>query len=340
MNITIPALDADAMQQAREKQSTLLKPQGALGELETLSIQLAGMTRRIDWMPEKRVALLFGADHGVMVHNTSTVPQAITAFMMSKFLQGEAAINVLARQMGARLTVVDVGVNGDLPLSSTEHARFVSAKIANGTADFSTVQAMTDEQARQALQLGADTVADEIKNGMDILTLGEMGIGNTTSASAIIASITGSLPEAVTGRGTGIDDETYQRKIGLINQALELHNPTNVNTLAKVGGFEIGAMAGAMLYAASQRIPVVIDGVICTAAALIAQQINPEVTQYLISGHNGAEPGHQFALKYLELLPLLTLDLRLGEGTGALLVLPLIETAMRTLNEMGILDVR
>lgn len=339
MDKIIPDLDTSAMQQARKRQDTLLKPRGALGRLESLSIRLAGMTGAIDWRPQRRAIVLFAGDHGVMAHNISTVPQAITGYMVGQFLEGKAAINVLARQMNARLTVVDAGVNGDLPFASTDAARFVTGKVAYGSADFAQSPALTAEQAAQALQLGADVVAEEIRFGLDVLVLGEMGIGNTTSASAIIAALTGTPVAEVTGRGSGIDDSTLQRKIDLIEAALVRHAPADVDTLAKVGGLEIGSMAGAMLYAASQRVPVVIDGLIGTAAALIAHQINPHVTRYLIGGHNGAEPGHRFALEHLDLQPLLALDMRLGEGTGALLALPIIEAAMRTLNEMGTLDV-
>ena len=222
MNVTVPPLDKSAMQLARDRQATRLKPQGALGQLEMLSIRLVGMTGRLDWLPERRVVTLFAADHGIMAHEISTVPQGITAFMVQKFMAGDAAINVLARQLNARLTVIDAGVNGDLALSSTDAARFVSRKIAPGTADFSTGHAMTDRQAAQALQLGADVVAEEIRQGMDVLVPGEMGIGNTTSASAVIAAITGADVEQVTGRGTGVDDATYRRKIDLIESALQL----------------------------------------------------------------------------------------------------------------------
>lgn len=340
MNLIIPALDKDAMQKARERQDMLVKPKGALGRLETLSIQLAGMTGRLDWRPERRAIIVFAGDHGVMAHQVSTVPQAVTAYMIGQFLDGKAAINVIARQMGARLTVVDAGVNADLPHQAANHeARFVARKIAHGTEDFTQTAAMTPAQAEQALQLGVDMAAEEIEQGVDMLVIGEMGIGNTTSASAIIAAITGKLAAEVTGRGTGVDDGTLQRKIHLIDMALAHHAPISEETLAKIGGFEIGAMAGAMLYAASQRIPVVVDGLICTAAALIAEQMNPRVTDYLIAGHCGAEPGHRAALGYLGLDPLLTLELRLGEGTGAALALPLLEAAVRTLNEMGTLDV-
>lgn len=337
MNIHIPALDFDAMERVRTRQDTLLKPKGALGRLESLSIQLAGMTGKTDWLPVRRAVIVFAADHGVMAHQVSTVPQAITAYMVEQFLSGKAAINVLARQMNARLTVVDAGVNAALNLSSTNHARFVAGKIADGTADFTQSPAMTQAQAEQALQLGAQVAAEEIANGLDVLVLGEMGIGNTTAASAIIAAVTGRSAAETTGRGTGVDDATLNHKIRLIEAALHVHAPANENTLVKLGGFEIGAMAGAMLYAANQRIPVLVDGLICTAAALIAQQINPDVTHYLIASHCGAEPGHQIALAHLGLIPMLSLEMRLGEGTGAVLALPILEAAMRTLNEMGTL---
>lgn len=339
MSVRIPALHADAMHQAWQRQQTLLKPPGALGKLETLSVRLVGMTGRLDWFPARRAILVFAGDHGVMAHQVSTVPQAITAYMIEQFLAGRAAINVLAQQMRARVTVVDTGVNADLRVCSTAAARFVDHKIAYGTVDFTQGAAMTAEQARRALQNGADVVAEEIAQGLHVLVLGEMGIGNTTSASAIIAALTGLPVAQVTGRGTGIDAATLARKCRLIEQALALHHPAAIQPLQKVGGFEIAALAGAMLYAASQRLPVVLDGLICTAAALLARQMAPAVVDYLIAGHCGAEPGHRIALRYLGLEPLLDLQMRLGEGSGAALALPLVEAAMRTLHDMGTLDV-
>lgn len=346
---SIPALDIQAMEQARQRQSTLVKPQGALGKLETLSIRLAGMTGRTNWFPGKRVMMLFAGDHGIMEHGVSTVPASVTAYMVQQFLDGKGAVNSISRQVGARLIVVDAGVDFDFkPVPRTlmppighemQKPTFVQRKIAKGTADFTQAPAMTGEQANKALELGMNVVRDDQKRGIDILFLGEMGIGNTSSASAIISAITRAPVSDVTGRGSGIDDTTYQRKVALIEQALDSHAPADEDTLMKVGGFEIGAIAGAILYATSQRIPVVLDGLICTAGALIAYQFNPDVTQYLIAGHLSAEEGHKVALDYLHLDPLLNLDLRLGEGTGALLAYPLIESAMRTLNEMGVLDV-
>jgi nicotinate-nucleotide--dimethylbenzimidazole phosphoribosyltransferase len=339
MNLVIPPLDTAMMDSARSHQDRLLKPRGALGLLEALSIQLAGMTGRLDWLPTRRAVIVFAADHGVTVHGISTVPQAVTAYMVRQFLAGNAAINVLSRQMGARLTVVDVGVNGITPPMTTDAARFVSRSIAPGTADFTQSPAMSAAQAHDALTIGADAAAQAIADGCDVLILGEMGIGNTTSASAIVAALTGAPVERVTGRGTGIDDAALRRKTAVITAGLTLHTPADQDTLAKIGGFEIGAMAGAMLFAASRRVPVVLDGLICTASALIARQVIPRVTDYLIAGHVGAEPGHAVALDALGLQPLLTLEMRLGEGTGAVLALPLIEAAVRTLNEMGTLDV-
>jgi len=327
------------MAETRQQQSRLLKPQGALGRLENLSVQLIGMTERRDWLPTQRSVIVFAADHGVAAQGISTVPPSITAYMVEQFLMGKAAINVLAKQMNTRLTVVDVGVNTDTQFSSSESVTFLARKIAQGTVDFTHAPAMTQAQAAQSLEIGAAVVSDEIGKGLDVLVLGEMGIGNTTSASAIIAALTYADAETVTGRGTGIDDETYQRKLDVIRAAIATHAPTDVDVLVKLGGFEIGAMAGAMLGAASHRIPIILDGLICTAAALVAHQYNPRVKDYLIAGHQSAEQGHRIALTHLSLTPLLSLEMRLGEGTGAVLALPIIEAAMRTLQEMGELDV-
>jgi nicotinate-nucleotide--dimethylbenzimidazole phosphoribosyltransferase len=330
----IPPLDNEAEHAARTRQDTLVKPKGALGELERLSVRIAGMTGRLDWLPMRRAVVVCAGDHGVVAQGVSTVPAAITAYMVRHFLEGTGAISVLARQMGARLMVVDAGVAGDL----LDHPQLVRGKIARGTADFTQGSAMTPEQTEQAIQLGLDVTQHEIDKGLDLLVVGEMGIGNTTSASAIIAAITGRDPAQVTGRGTGISDAQLAYKIRVVEQALALHTPASADTLAKVGGFEIGAMAGLMIGAAAQRVPVVIDGLICTSAALIAAQLTPEVTKYLIAGHRSPEPGHQIALDYLGLRPLLNFDMRLGEGTGAALAIPIIEAAMRTLQEMAVLE--
>jgi nicotinate-nucleotide--dimethylbenzimidazole phosphoribosyltransferase len=254
--------------------------------------------------------------------------------MVLNFLRGGAAVNVLARQMSARIVVVDAGVIGEFD----DHPHLVRGKIAPATADFTQEPAMRIDQAERAVQLGIELAQREIERGLDLLAVGEMGIGNTTSASAIIAAITGRAAADVTGRGTGVDEAGLRHKIEVVERSLERHAPANQATLAKLGGFEIGAMSGLMLGAASQRIPIVIDGLISTAAALIAAQLSPSVSDYLIAGHRGAEPGHRLALEWLGLDPLLSLEMRLGEGTGALLAMPVIEAAMRTLNEMATFD--
>lgn len=332
--LTIPPLDEKAQTQARHRQAHLTKPIGALGQLEALSIRLAGMTGGMNWLPIQRAVLICAGDHGITAQGVSAYPQIVTAQMVANFALGGAAVNVLARQLETRLVVLDAGVAHEV----MPHPDLIIGKIALGTADFSQGLAMSHEQAQRAVNLGIAVLLDELARGLDIIAVGEMGIGNTTSASAIIAAITGKSPAEVTGRGTGINDEQLAHKIRLIEGALKLHAPASENTLAKIGGFEIGAMAGMMLAAASQRIPVVLDGLISTAGALIAHQLNPEVRHYLIAGHRSAERGHQIALDYLGLTPLLDLDLRLGEGSGAVLAFPIIEAAMRTLQEMATFD--
>ncbi|MCZ7544732.1 MAG: nicotinate-nucleotide--dimethylbenzimidazole phosphoribosyltransferase [Anaerolineae bacterium] len=330
----IPPLDEAAQRQAAARQATLTKPPGALGRLEALSIRLAGIAGRLDWLPARRAVIVCAGDHGVVAQGVSAYPQVVTQQMVLNFLRGGAAINVLARQVGARVTVVDAGVAADFD----DHPDLVRGKVARGTADFTAGPAMTAAQADRCVQLGLDVVAREVARGLDIVAVGEMGIGNTTAASAIIAARTGRAPTAVTGRGTGVDDAQLQHKVAVIARALAVNAPAERDTLAKVGGFEIGAMAGVMLGAAARRVPILIDGLISTAAALIAVQLAPAVQGYLIAGHRSVEPGHIAALEALGLSPLLDLDMRLGEGTGAALAMPIVEAAMRTLQEMATFD--
>jgi nicotinate-nucleotide--dimethylbenzimidazole phosphoribosyltransferase len=333
-SVMIPPLDTDCQQVALNKQARLTKPAGALGRLEALSAQLAGMTGNLDWLPTRRAIVVCAGDHGIVAQGVSAYPQAVTVQMVHNFLHGGAAINVLARQMNARVTVVDAGVAAEIP----PHADLVIAKIGYGTADFSIGPAMSRGQAEQTLKVGLDVARREVERGLDILVVGDMGIGNTTSASAIIAAITGSSVEQVTGHGTGLNEIQFARKIAVIQRALDINLPSRRDALEKVGGFEIGVMAGLMLGAAAQRIPVIIDGLISTAAALITAQIAPRIVDYLIAGHRSVEPGHRIALDFLGLTPLLDLDLRLGEGTGAVLAMPIVEAAMRTLQEMATFD--
>lgn len=330
----LPAPNQAAAAAALQRQARLTKPTGALGRLEALSARYAAITG--DWRSRftQPACLVFAGDHGVAARGVSAYPQTVTRQMVLNFLEGGAAVNVLARQMGAALWVVDAGVIG----AFEPHPQLLQGKIAEGTADLSQGPAMSAEQAAAALALGARAAALAFDSGADLLAVGEMGIGNTTSASAIIAACTGRSAAEVTGRGTGLDDARLAAKAALIERALALHAPAQQQTLRKLGGFEIGAMAGAMIAAAQRRVPVVVDGLISTAAALIAEQEAPGVRHVLLASHRSAEPGHRAALAALGLEPLLELDLRLGEGTGALLALPLIEAALRTLQEMATFD--
>lgn len=331
---TIPPLDIIKGQEALDRQNRLTKPQGALGDLETLSARLVSMTANPSYLPTRRAVIVCAADHGVTAQGVSAYPSDVTAQMVLNFLAGGAAVNVLARQMNARVTVVDAGVKADLP----HHPALVQGKIAHGTHDFTHAPAMTPEQAQASLELGMRVIADEIQHGLDVVAVGEMGIGNTTSASAIIALLTHHAPAEVTGYGTGVSESARLNKIRMIERALALHQPTPDHLLETLGGFEIGTMAGVMIGAAAARIPIVLDGLISTAAALIAQVYCPTLPNYLIAGHQSVEPGHRIALAHLGLSPLVQLNLRLGEGSGAVLAFPLLEASMRTLHEMATFD--
>lgn len=333
----IAPLDEGAMAAARARQATLTKPPGSLGRLETLSIQLAGLAGRP--LPEIRhkVIVTMAADHGVVAEGVSAYPQAVTAQMVYNFLRGGAAINVLARQAGARVVVVDMGVAAPLEAEPG----LVDRKIAPGSGNIACGPAMSREQARRALLAGAGVVAAELERGLDVLGTGDMGIGNTTPSAAIAAALTGRPPAEVVGRGTGVDDAGLARKIAAVERALAANRPDPadaLDVLAKVGGFEIGGLAGAILAAAAHRRPVVVDGFISTAAAMIAAGLAPQVKPYLIAAHRSQERGHALMLDWLGLDPLLDLDLRLGEGTGAALAFSLVEAAARILREMATFD--
>jgi len=328
---TIPPLDLAKGQQALDRQNRLTKPQGALGDLETLSARVVSMTANANYLPTRRAVIVCAGDHGVTAQGVSAYPSDVTAQMVLNFLAGGAAVNVLARQMNARVTVVDAGVKVDLP----PHPALVQGKIGYGTHDFTVEPAMSFQQAQASLALGMRVIAGEIQHGLDMVAVGEMGIGNTTSASAIIAHLTNHTPAEVTGYGTGVSESARLNKIHKIERALDMHRPSPAQVLEMVGGFEIGAMVGIMIGAASARIPILLDGLISTAAALIACVHCPTLPNYLIAGHQSAEPGHRIALAHLGLSPLLQLNLRLGEGSGAVLAFPLVEAAMRTLQEMA-----
>jgi nicotinate-nucleotide--dimethylbenzimidazole phosphoribosyltransferase len=326
--------DKEAMSQAKSRQDTLTKPAGSLGRLEELSIQLAGIQGKSRPQVKNKAIIVMVADHGVVAEGTSAYPQEVTAQMVLNFIRGGAAINVISRQIGARVIVVDIGIAG----KTSSFLGIVHHKVAAGTQNMCRGPAMSAEQAVEAIETGIEVANAEISKGLDIVGTGEMGIGNTTASSAICAVMTGRTVEEVTGRGTGLDDKQLQHKIEVINRALEVNHPDvakPLEVLAKVGGLEIGGLAGVMLGAAAQRVPVMVDGFISGAAALIAVGICPPLKDYLIAAHVSVEPGHKYLLEHLGLKPLADLNLRLGEGTGAALGISLAEVSCRILSEMA-----
>ncbi len=330
----IKPLDKGAMAEARSRQDVLTKPQGSLGRLEELSIKLAGIQGRAIPQIRHKVIFTMAGDHGVVAEGIGNWPQEVTAQMVYNFLSGGAGINVLARHAGVRVVVVDMGVAAKLD----PHSQLVSRKIAPGTQDMFLRPAMTPEQAVRAIETGIELVGSELAKGLDIVGTGDMGIGNTTSSSAICAVMTGEPLAEVTGRGTGISDEQMAHKIEVVKRALAVNRPDPkqpVDVLAKVGGFEIGGLVGVMLAAAAYRIPIVLDGFISGAAALIAVALAPRLKDFLIAAHVSAEAGHKVLLRHLRLKPLLDLGMCLGEGTGAVLGIFLVEAAARVLAEMS-----
>jgi nicotinate-nucleotide--dimethylbenzimidazole phosphoribosyltransferase len=330
----IRPLDAKSMAAAKARQDTLTKPTGSLGRLEELSIRIAGMQGKPLPQIKQKAVIVMAADHGVAARGTSAYPQEVTAEMVLNFLHGGAGINVISRQVGAGVIIVDMGVAKKLE----SNPGLISRRIAAGTQDMSKGPAMTVAQATRSLEAGIEIVSTEIKKGLDIVATGDMGIGNTTASAAICAVMTGKTAAEVTGRGTGLDDQQLQQKIMIINEAITLNKPDfskPLEVLAKVGGFEIGGLAGVILGAASHRVPVIIDGFISGAAALIAAGLCPQCINYMIAGHCSVEPGHKIILQHLGLKPLLDLEMRLGEGTGAALAMSFAETSVRILTEMA-----
>lgn len=333
----IPPIDHSSAQLAATRQAQLTKPAGSLGRLEELSVRLAGMKANPQTSVERKAVIIMAADHGVVMEGVSAYPAEVTAQMVLNFLGGGAAINVLARQAGARVTVVDIGVAADFSVLPG----LVSRKVARGTRNMLKGPAMTTLEAQQALQAGMDVLAEEAERGLDVVATGDMGIGNTTASAAIAAVMTGLPVAQVTGRGTGVDDAGLARKIQVIQAAIFLNKPNRadaMDVLCKVGGFEIAGLAGVMIAAAARRIPVVVDGFISTAAAMIATGLSADVKHFLISAHRSVEIGHSVMLEYLGLEPLLDLNMRLGEGTGAALAFHLLEASTRILREMATFD--
>ena len=331
----IKPLDKEVMQAAKERQDMLTKPAGSLGRLEELSIQLAGIQRRaLPGIKDKAVIVMAG-DHGVTAEGVSAYPQEVTPQMVLNFLGGGAAINVLARHAGARVVVVDMGVANDIPSAD---ANLIRRRVGSGTMNLAQGPAMRREQAEESIQSGIEVALAEISKGADILGTGDMGIGNTTPSAAIACALMNVAAEKIAGRGTGVDDDGLKRKISVIEKGLAVNKPNpkdGLDVLSKVGGFEIGGLAGVMIGAASKHVPVMVDGFISTAAAMIAVTLAPECRQYLIAAHRSKENGHALMLEWLGIKPLLDFDLRLGEGTGAALGISMAEAACKVLSEMA-----
>ncbi|MBD0740739.1 nicotinate-nucleotide--dimethylbenzimidazole phosphoribosyltransferase [Streptomyces sp. CBMA152] len=335
---TIRPLDAKALGEAWERQKRMTKPAGALGMLEIISAQLSGLSRKCPPpIPEPAAVAIFAGDHGVHAQGVTPWPQEVTGQMVANFLGGGAVCNAFANQVGAEVCVIDVGVASELPATPG----LLPRKVRPGTGDMTTGPAMTREEVVAAIEVGIETARDLVAAGNKALLTGEMGIANTTVSAALISLYTGVDPAEVTGRGTGINDETHARKVDVVRRALELHSPDPadpIGVLAGIGGLEHAAMVGFILGGASLRTPVILDGVSAGAAALVARAIAPESLSACIAGHRSAEPGHVAALNKLGLRPLVDLDLRLGEGTGALLALPLVQSAARAMHEVATFD--
>ena len=332
--VRLAPADAQAMRQAELRQGRLTKPPGSLGRLEDLSVQLAGIFRTEIPRPNGKAIIVAAADHGVVAQGVTGYPQEVTAQMVQNFLVGGAAVSVMARRAGVDLVIVDAGVSTPLP----EHPDLRVVGVGRGTADITQGPAMTRSQAEACVNAGIGLALEAAENGTDMLGLGDMGIGNTTASSAITSALTGRPPNDTTGRGTGRNDEELNHKIAVVRRALEVNRPDpgdGLDVLFKVGGFEIGVLAGVVLGGAVARKVVVLDGFISGAAGLIAYALCPNVRDYVVASHMSAEQGHRIVLSHLGLKPLLDLDMRLGEGTGAVLAMPIVEAAAACLADMA-----
>ena len=333
LRAAIVAPPAGATERAYRHLDSLTKPPGSLGRLEELAARLVALTGAAPRIAQP-VIFTFAADHGVVAERVSAYPPSVTAQMLENFLRGGAAVNVLARACGARVVVADFGVANPIVANDA----LVRCPVGAGTANIARGPAMTREQAEGAIEHGARLAMQAIDDGADLLATGDMGIGNTTAASAMTAAITGAAVESVTGRGTGVDDDGWRRKVDVVRRALAVNHPDprdGVDVLARVGGFEIGGLVGVILAGAARRVPVALDGFIAGAAALAAAAIAPAAVHAMFASHRSAEPGHGRALAHLGLEPYLDLGLRLGEGTGAALFVHLARAATRVYTEMA-----
>lgn len=333
--------DAAVAALAQKRLDNLTKPQGSLGRLEEIAKQISAMTGSLNHKMDKKLIIVMAADHGVTSEGVSAYPKEVTVQMVYNFLRGGAGINVLAKHAGADVVVVDAGVASDLEIENitgSYESLFINKKIGYGTKNMAAGPAMTKIQAIESLEAGISVATAMIDKGYGIVGTGDMGIGNTTASSAIASCICGAEVELVTGYGTGIDDKGYQQKTGTIKKALAVNRPDagdGIDVLSKVGGFEIGAIAGVVIGCASRRIPVVIDGFISGAGALIAATVAPGCMEYIVASHCSVEKGHKIILDKLNIKPLFNFDMRLGEGTGAALGISICQAAMKILNEMA-----
>ena len=335
---TIKPVSDDLRAEALHKIDNKTKPLGALGKLEDLAVQASLIQKNLNPRLDRKAIFVFAGDHGITEEGVSAFPSEVTGQMVANFLQGGAAINVLCRHYGTDLYVVDMGVNADFP----DHPKLFQKKIRKGTRNFALEEAMTAGEAKEAVTRGMEVFLHEnAKSRIDIVGLGEMGIGNTTSASAIISAVTGISPSEATGRGTGLDDKGMERKAEIIYNALQYHKPDprdGMDILKKIGGYEIAGIAGAVLAAASEGAIVVLDGVISTAAGLVAHMLNPDIKGYLVSGHRSVEVGQQAALAHMGIEPVIDFQMRLGEGTGAAITMNIVDAACRIMREMASFD--
>ncbi len=331
-------LDEGAVVRARERHLTLTKPPGSLGRLEEIGVQLAGMGGEVPPpVPESPAVVICAGDHGVLARGVSPWPHEVTAAMIGNFCAGGAAANAIARAVGARVSVLDVGVASELE----RHPLLRAAKKRAGTDDLSRRLAMSREDAARAVMSGAGIVGELIESGVDLLVPGDMGIANTTPAAALISAFTGRSPEETTGRGTGIDDATFELKVRIVEEALRLHEPDPTDplgVLATLGGLEHAAITGLILTSAVYEVPIILDGVVSNSAALVARALAPDSVGYAIAGHRSVEPGAVAALEHLDLAPILDLCMRLGEGTGGLLAVPIVQAAAHVLGEMATME--
>ncbi|MGC0405229.1 nicotinate-nucleotide--dimethylbenzimidazole phosphoribosyltransferase [Streptomyces sp. SAI-126] len=338
----ITAADPGALAAARDRQNRLSKPPGSLGFLEDVSVQLAGLAGVCPPpMPEPAAVAVFAADHGVHARGVSAWPQEVTAQMVDNFLGSGGAVNAFAAQTGAGVVVVDVGVVTPVPAGEGVRDGLLRRRVRGGTADMTLGPAMSRREAVRAMEVGIGVAGELVERGSRCLLTGDMGIANTTASAALTAAFTGADPDEVTGHGAGIDEPTRLRKAQVVREALHLHQPDPrdpIGVVSAVGGLEHAALAGFVLAAAAHRVPVILDGVIASSAALVAAALSPSALDACVAGHRSVEPGHAIALRHLRLHPLVDLGLRLGEGTGALLALPLIQAAVRALREMATFD--